>query len=265
MKTEHFLRVPETHIFSRAHMCRNASSTHMRWPKNVWSVCLCASIRGHPFVSCVHFLVFQIHSLRFLPHQPSLLQAGMSANTWADPRGGLLFGRMAEQGLLRGHEPKSLIEVSSEHTPIDFSSRKNSFNTDVNDLATTVAASEIAETLEVEELTSPLFTQEREVSANLFGVSDFQQAGARGSQQQPASSSVLIPRQETDLGSSGKPVRGNESFSIVERSLFRGKRDRDFEIVQLCLNMKETEFCLKGKTFMNTLKRRLNELYEENV
>ena len=86
-------------FFSRAHMCRNASSTHMRWPKNVWSVCLCASIRSHPFVSCVHFLVFQIHSLRFLPHQPSLLQAGMSANTWADPRGGLLFGRMAEQGL----------------------------------------------------------------------------------------------------------------------------------------------------------------------
>ena len=75
---------------------------------------------------------------------------------------------MAEQSPLTNYEPKSLIDVSSEHTPIDILSRKNSFNTDVNDLTTTVAASEIAETIEAGPLTSPLFTQEREVSANPF-------------------------------------------------------------------------------------------------
>ena len=40
-----------------------------------------------------------------------------------------------------GSEPKSLIEVSSEHTPINFPSRKDSFILE-NDLTNTVAASE---------------------------------------------------------------------------------------------------------------------------
>ena len=97
--------------------------------------------------------------------QPSL-QTGIGL-TCADPRGGPLFGRMAEQSRLTSYEPKNLVEVSSEHTPIDFFSTKNSFSTGVNDLTTTVAASDIAETIKAEPLISPLYTQEREVSANL--------------------------------------------------------------------------------------------------
>ena len=102
----------------------------------------------------------------------------MSETACADPGCGSLFGRVAEQSPLTGYEPKSLIEVSSEHTPINFPSRENSFNTDFNDLTTTVAASEIAETTEAEQLTSPLFSQQREISANPFGVNDFQHQAA---------------------------------------------------------------------------------------
>ena len=60
---------------------------------------------------------------------------------------------------------KDLIEVSSEHTPTNIPSRKSSFTTDTDDVPT-VAASDITETGEAEQLTSPLFTQEQEVSAS---------------------------------------------------------------------------------------------------
>ena len=98
------------------------------------------------------------------PTQSSLLNTGMSMNRCATPSGSLFFGRVAEQSLLTGYETKSLIEVSSEHTPINFPSRKGSFNS--NDLTTTVAASGVTDTIEVGQLTSPLFSQEREVSAS---------------------------------------------------------------------------------------------------
>ena len=45
-----------------------------------------------------------------------------------DPGGGGWFGRTAEQSPLTGYEPKNLIEISSQHTPINFPSRRNSFN-----------------------------------------------------------------------------------------------------------------------------------------
>ena len=88
---------------------------------------------------------------------------------------------MAEQSPITGYEPKDLIEISSEHTPTNFPSRKNSF-THIDDVRT-VVASDITETIEAGQLTSPLVTQEREVSANPFGLSVLQQAVASGSQQ----------------------------------------------------------------------------------
>ena len=63
-----------------------------------------------------------------------------------DPRGGGWFGRMAEQSPVTGYEPKNLIEISSQHTPINFPSRRNSFNTDFNDVPT-FAASDDTDTL----------------------------------------------------------------------------------------------------------------------
>ena len=103
----------------------------------------------------------------------------MSMNPCATPQVGLLFGRLAEQSPLTGYEPKSLIEVSSEHTSNNFPSRKNSFNLEIDaTIATTVAASEITDAIEGRQLTSPLFSQEREVSANPFGLCGSQQQTA---------------------------------------------------------------------------------------
>ena len=50
----------------------------------------------------------------------------------------------------------------------DHPSRRNSFNTDYDDLTTTVAASETTDTKEVGQLTSPLFSQERKIVDSAF-------------------------------------------------------------------------------------------------
>ena len=57
-------------------------------------------------------------------------------------QGGLCFGRLAEQSPLTSYEPKSLIEVTREHTPIILPERRGSLDTNVDDLATTLDASE---------------------------------------------------------------------------------------------------------------------------
>ena len=115
-------------------------------------------------------------------------------------------------------------------------SSKSAANTDFSDLATTVDASEKIDPTEVGQLTSPLFSKDREVNANPFSDS--------GSQ---AHSSVEKPMRDTDLfsctgklvrdtdlfSSSGKPVRGVESSSSVARSLSKGQRNRELESVQL--------------------------------
>ena len=100
----------------------------------------------------------------------SLLYTSMSPST-ATLQGGSCIGRLAEQSPLTGYGPKSRIEVSSEHTPIILPSRRGSLDTNVDDLATTLDASEVCDTTDVGRLTSPLFSQEREVSAFPFGVS----------------------------------------------------------------------------------------------
>ena len=61
-------------------------------------------------------------------------------------------------------------------------------------------------------------------------VSVFQQAAASGSQQRPASSSVINLWQTSDDGSCGKLQRGDGSSSSVERSLLRGKKGSWFRM-----------------------------------
>ena len=105
-------------------------------------------------------------------------------------------------------------------------------NTHFNDLTTAVVASEITDTMEVGQFTSPLFSQEREVSANPFGVSDFQhQAAASGSQQRQAFSSVVDPWQDTDLWSSGKPCEALSHFQVL-KDLCR--EEKGIEISKAC-------------------------------
>ena len=76
-------------------------------------------------------------------------------------QGGLSCGRLAERTLLTGCELKSLIEVSSEHTPIILLSRRGSLDRKVDDLATTLDASQVCETTDVRRLSSPLFSGAR--------------------------------------------------------------------------------------------------------
>ena len=61
----------------------------------------------------------------------------------------------AEQSPLTGHEPRSLIGDSSGHTLIDLPSRNGIVDTNLDDLATTVDASEMIDTTDVGPLTSP--------------------------------------------------------------------------------------------------------------
>ena len=68
---------------------------------------------------------------------PSLLHPSTSSSP-ATPPGGLCFDRLAKQSPLTGYEVKTLIEVSSEHTPINIPSRERSLDSDLKDLATTV-------------------------------------------------------------------------------------------------------------------------------
>ena len=118
----------------------------------------------------------------------------------------MLFVHLAESSSYTGYEPKSCIDVSSEHTPINYSSRRNSFNVD-NDFTTAVAASENSD--------------------------DFHQQAAASGSPQPVPASVVNPWLSTDMWSSNrKLVRGNASITSVEGTLSRGKRDRDLESVQ---------------------------------
>ena len=178
VKTEHLTeRTTDAH-FSRA---RDTSSTHMRCIKIGWVSESAFSQKS----SCRH--VFHRNLLGVLDNPPRFpdVLVTESGTTCADLRSGSWIDRTAEQSPFIGYEAKDLIEIASEHTPINFPSRKNSFSIDINDVPPTIVASDIIETIEAGQLTSPLFTQERDVSANSFSFSVF------SVKREPASSSLV--------------------------------------------------------------------------
>ena len=123
------------------------------------------------------------------PSTPTALSmTGIRRSPCATPPAGTLFGHLAESSPHTGYEPKSCIDVRSEHTPINYTSRRNSFNTDYNDLTTTVAASEPPDMKEVEQSSSPLMFLEGQVSSNPFCVCGFRFSAASDSQRWPAAS-----------------------------------------------------------------------------
>ena len=145
-----------------------------------------AFAHGHSAISCLVATSWACLGV-VLPFPDGLeTESGI---TCIDPGGGGWFGRMAEQSPVTGYEPKNLIEISSQHTPINFPSWRNSFNFDFNDVPT-IAASDDTDTLDAG-MTSLLFRQEREV--NHFSDSVHRQAVVSGSSnpQQPASSNVM--------------------------------------------------------------------------
>ena len=174
---------------------------------------------------------------------PSLLYPSASPST-ATLQGRLLFGPLAEQFPLTDCEPKSLIDVSSEHTPINLHSRKGSLDTNLDELATTVDASEIYDATDVGQFASPLFPRGRETSAL--------PTSASGSQ---AQSSVGRPMRDVGPFSSvGQPVRNVQSFSSFEKWLSKGKRNRELESVHL--SQMEKEVIVSEQRNIHEFKRR---------
>ena len=105
------------------------------------------------------------------------------------------------------------------------------------------------------QLTSPLFSQEREVSAIVFSVS-----GSR------THSSVLIPIRDTVLFSNiGRSVRDVDSCSSLEEPLSKGKRSRELESVQLSQVESGRILSARKKAFINSLTRKLIEVLQENL
>ena len=97
----------------------------------------------------------------------------------------------------------------------------DSLDTNLDDLATTVDASEMLDTTDEGRLTSPLFSGARSkcYPAQCFWFSGTFKRGR--------------PMRDTDPFSNiGKPVQDVESFSSFQRSLLKGKRNRELESVQ---------------------------------
>ena len=136
--------------------------------------------------------------LRSLPHP--------SSPSTATPQGGFCFGRLAEQSPLTDYEHKSSTCL-----------QQDSLDTNLDDLATTVDGSEMLDTADVRRSISPLFSQEREAK-QMLSIQCFKFLSGE-------------THADTDLFSSvGRPVRGVESFSNVEKPFSKGERNR--ELVQ---------------------------------
>ena len=135
-----------------------------------------------------------------------------------------------------GYKPNICIDVSSEHTLINYSSRKNRFNFE-NDLTTTVAASENSD--------------------------GFPQRSAASGSQQPAPANVVTPWLSSDMWSrTRKLVRSIESIASVEEYFVsRGNRDRDLDSVQT-LSEKQN---LQNRKFGNALYETARELEAQRL
>ena len=74
----------------------------------------------------------------------------------------------------------------------------------------------------------------------------------------------MYPWHDTDFTEFGETVPGVDSLSNVEKSLLKRQRDREFESVQLS-QMEKERILLNKEALMNTLKRKLNELFKDNL
>ena len=126
-----------------------------------------------------------------------------------------------------------------EQMPINLPSGKGTLDTNLDDIATTVDASEMHDTTDVGRLTSPLFSQEREASAIPVSVSGLN-----------AQSSVV------------RPVRNVEPFSSFEKPLSKGERNQELKSVKVS-KMEKERILPDQNTFMNSLTRKLIKLLKE--
>ena len=160
----------------------------------------------------------------------SLPMTGIRRPSCATPPGGLLFGHLAESTPLTGYEPKTCIDVNSEHTPINNPSKRNRVNIEHNDLTTAVAASENSD--------------------------GFLQQAASGSPQQVLAS-VVNPWLSADSG----PAPGNwcEVTSQLQEMQGLCRDEKETEI------WKVRKLCPKGEMSTSTWSGKLNCLFKENA
>ena len=193
-----------THIFLTAAHLITDHHTHMRVAQ-VWDVLhLCASEQSSTHNMFHRPLLDVPDTCPFFcstPSPSSLSMTELRRSPCATPLWGGPSGHLADPNPNTGYEPSTCIAVSSEHTPINHSSRRNSFNTEHDDL--TVAASENRDMKEVGQWTSPPTFQEREAS--------------------------IIKCDSADLYGTRKLwCEVMSQFQVLKR-LSRGKRDRDLE------------------------------------
>ena len=168
-------------------------------------------------------------SHRLLLDVPDPLRSFCSCAT---PPGGLLFGLLAESSPLTGYEPKTCIDVSSGHTPINY------------------LRGETASTSS----TTTLPPQSQPPKTPMVFSSQRQPAAAPSKHH----SSVVNPWLSADMWSSTrKLVRCNESIASVGGTLSRKKKETEI--------WKECKLCPKGEISMSILNRKLNWLFKENA
>ena len=143
-----------------AHFFRACGSRSDEIQSSVWiAAFLCASLknksshRSHAMFSTLRDPPFTA------PTQSTRLPLSLLFPSSWTPTATLLFGRFVEQSPLTGYP----IEVSS-------ASRRDCLESSCDDLATSLVVSEAGERSDVGRLASPLILQERETSANEFGI-----------------------------------------------------------------------------------------------
>ena len=110
---------------------------------------VCLSLKSHSMSSLTHSHTF-LYTF-FLTPAPSTSPSSVP------PQGGCCFRRLLEQSSLTMEGP-SLSPKSPKQTPTVLLSRRGSLDTDADDLATTLYASDVCDMTDVGRLTSPSFS-----------------------------------------------------------------------------------------------------------
>ena len=154
LKTEH--QVARTFFLSLArvaHLIAPLSFSHTHAggsneAEDVIGTCCTFALKSHPLSQHVSSTTpRRAWSISIILFHGTSVDTELTADDWnqethcATPPRGLLFGHLAESTPLTSYEPKTCIDVSSEHTPINYPWKRNCFNIENHDLTTTVAAS----------------------------------------------------------------------------------------------------------------------------
>ena len=131
-------------------------------------------------------------------------------------------GPLATRHPATGNVPNFCIDVSSEHTPINFPPRKDSFNLE-NELTNTVAASEDFGHLLKRFVACSSQHSAASTVPTLLNLGSVRSTGE------------LVRGNDSIAGSffrTGDMVRGNNPVARVEESVFKGNRDHDSNSVR---------------------------------